>query len=103
MGHLKLRKLKLLILSDLHLGTYGLHAEELCHYLKSIEPETLILNGDIIDIWQSKKSYFPHSHFAIVEELLNKVRKGVKLIYLTGNHDDVLRRFSDFRKFFIIR
>ncbi|NDD47399.1 MAG: UDP-2,3-diacylglucosamine diphosphatase, partial [Flavobacteriia bacterium] len=52
------RALEAVILSDLHLGTFGCHAREILRYLKSIRPETIILNGDIIDIWNFKKSYF---------------------------------------------
>jgi UDP-2,3-diacylglucosamine pyrophosphatase LpxH len=53
------RTIDVLVLSDLHLGTYGCRAEELNDYLRSIKPRMVILNGDIIDIWQFKKSYFP--------------------------------------------
>lgn len=56
------RELELVVISDTHLGTYGCHAKELLNYLKSIRPQTLILNGDIIDIWNFRKSYFPKSH-----------------------------------------
>ena len=53
----KKRKIDILVLSDVHLGTYGCHAKELLQYLKSINPKTIILNGDIIDIWQFSKRY----------------------------------------------
>ncbi|MEL7124183.1 MAG: UDP-2,3-diacylglucosamine diphosphatase, partial [Bacteroidota bacterium] len=53
------RELDIVIISDVHLGTYGCHAKELLNYLKSVKVETLILNGDVIDMWQFKKSYFP--------------------------------------------
>ena len=53
----KKRKIDILVLSDVHLGTYGCHARELLQYLKSINPKTIILNGDIIDIWQFSKRY----------------------------------------------
>lgn len=89
-----MRKLDILVLSDLHLGTYGSHAEELLSYLKSVEVDTLILNGDIVDIWQFKKSYFPEPHFQVLKEIISKVCEGTKVYYLTGNHDDLLRRIS---------
>lgn len=91
------RKLDLCIISDTHLGTYGCQAEALIHYLKSIKPSTLILNGDIIDIWSFKKSYFPQLHMEVIQVLLKMMQKGTKIIYITGNHDELLRKYSDFR------
>ena len=61
------------VLSDLHLGTYGCRAKEIVTYLKSISPQILILNGDIIDIWQFSKHYFPSSHMAVIKEIMNLV------------------------------
>lgn len=92
----KKRKLDVVVISDVHLGTYGCHADELLKYLKSIEPETLILNGDIIDIWQFRKRYWPKSHMKVIKHLISLISKGVKVIYVTGNHDEMLRKFSDF-------
>ena len=91
-----LRKLDIVVISDVHLGTYGCHAKELCRYLKSIQPKILILNGDIIDIWQFRKRYFPPSHLKVLKHILNMASRGTKVYYLTGNHDESLRRFSDF-------
>ena len=65
------RAVETVIISDTHLGTYGCHAEELVRYLKSIRPEKLILNGDIIDIWQFSKSYFPKEHIRVIKEITN--------------------------------
>lgn len=90
------RNLDLVILSDIHLGTYGCHAEELLNYLHSIRPKTLILNGDIIDIWQFKKRYFPQSHLKVLKKLIDFAAKGTQVIYITGNHDEMLRKFTDF-------
>ena len=81
-------------MSDLHLGTYGCHAEDICDYLSSIKPEILILNGDIIDIWQFKKRYFPASHMQVLRKILKMAEKGCKVYYITGNHDEALRRYS---------
>ncbi len=90
------RELPIVVLSDLHLGTYGCRAKEIYRYLKSIKPEKLILNGDIIDIWQFRKSYFPKSHLKVLKQIFSMAAKGTKVYYLTGNHDEALRRFSDF-------
>jgi len=87
------RTIDVLVLSDLHLGTYGCRAEELLHYLRSIRPRMVVLNGDIIDIWQFKKSYFPASHMKVLKRLMKLAAK-VPVYYLTGNHDEALRRYS---------
>src|SRR4030095_7461035 len=55
----KKRKVELVVISDVHLGTYGCHAGELVNYMKSIKPKAVVLNGDIIDGWQFSKRYFP--------------------------------------------
>lgn len=89
------RQPDLVVISDVHLGTYGCHAKELLNYLKSIQPKILILNGDFIDIWQFRKSYFPPSHMQVIQRILKMAANGCKVYYLTGNHDDVLRRYSD--------
>jgi UDP-2,3-diacylglucosamine pyrophosphatase LpxH len=70
------RSVDVVVLSDLHLGTYGCHAREIVTYLKSISPQILILNGDIIDIWQFSKHYFPSTHVAVIKEVLNLVTSG---------------------------
>lgn len=87
------RPLDVLVLSDIHLGTYGCHAKELLQYLKSVNPKTLVLNGDIIDIWQFRKRYFPKAHLAVISQVIKMASKGTKVYYLTGNHDEMLRRF----------
>lgn len=88
------RSVEVAIISDTHLGTYGCKAKELLLYLKSIEPKILILNGDFIDIWQFKKSYFPESHLEVIKYILNLSLNNCQVIYLTGNHDEFLRKFS---------
>ncbi|WP_345952116.1 UDP-2,3-diacylglucosamine diphosphatase [Mucilaginibacter sp. PAMB04274] len=90
------REVDIVVISDVHLGTYGCHAKELLRYLKSIRPKKVILNGDIIDIWQFSKSYWPESHMKVVRRLLKFVTEGVPVYYLTGNHDEMLRKFADF-------
>jgi len=89
------REVDIAVISDVHLGTYGCHAKELLKYLKSIKPKMLILNGDIIDIWQFSKRYWPETHMKIVRKLMKFVVEGVPVYYLTGNHDELLRKFAD--------
>ncbi|MFN8286760.1 MAG: UDP-2,3-diacylglucosamine diphosphatase [Chitinophagales bacterium] len=91
------RKLKVAVISDVHLGTYGCHAEELNRYLKSIDPGVLIINGDFIDIWQLSKFYFPDSHWRVIQRVIKMMMHGTRVYYLTGNHDELLRKFSGFR------
>jgi UDP-2,3-diacylglucosamine pyrophosphatase LpxH len=88
------RGIEILVLSDVHLGTYGCRAKELLHYLKSIRPKVVVLNGDIIDIWQFSKNYWPKSHMKVVKHLVSWISKGVRIYYIPGNHDEMLRRFS---------
>jgi len=90
---LKRRKIELAVISDVHLGTYGCHADELIVYLNSIEPKKLVLNGDIIDIWQFNKRYFPASHLKVLRKLIGMASKGTEVYYITGNHDEMLRKF----------
>lgn len=89
------RKPQIVVISDTHLGTYGCHAKELLQYLKSVQPELLILNGDIIDIWNLSKSYFPASHMDVLRRIMKMASKGTKVVYITGNHDDMLRKYTD--------
>lgn len=89
------RPVEVVVISDLHLGTFGCNAKEIVNYLKSISPQILILNGDIIDGWQFSKRYFPASHMQVIKEIMNLASKGTRVIYITGNHDEMLRRYSD--------
>lgn len=89
------RHIDVAVISDVHLGTYGCHAKELVNYLRSISPQVLILNGDIIDGWQFSKSYFPAAHMSVIKEILHFVTQGTRVIYITGNHDEMLRRYSE--------
>ena len=92
---LKKRKVEVAVISDVHLGTYGCHAKELLDYLSSIKPKILILNGDIIDIWQFRKSYFPSKHLEVIKKIISMSTKGTKVYYITGNHDEFLRKITD--------
>ncbi|PST84038.1 UDP-2,3-diacylglucosamine hydrolase [Pedobacter yulinensis] len=89
------RDVDLIVISDVHLGTYGCHATELLRYLKSVRPGRIILNGDIIDIWQFSKNYWPETHMKIIRKLMKFMTEGVPIHYLTGNHDELLRKFTD--------
>ena len=89
------RPIDVCIISDVHLGTYGCHAKELCSYLASIKPKELILNGDIIDIWSFRKKYFPKEHMKVVRIIMKMAESGTKVVYVTGNHDEALRMYTD--------
>jgi UDP-2,3-diacylglucosamine pyrophosphatase LpxH len=66
----------------------------LLQYLKGIDPDILVLNGDIIDIWNFSKSYFPKSHMHVLRQILKMAENGTKTYYITGNHDEALRKYS---------
>ncbi len=78
---MKKRKVEVVVISDVHLGTYGCHAKELLAYLSSIKPKTLILNGDIIDIWQFRKSYFPASHLNVIKNNFVKFKRNESALF----------------------
>lgn len=88
------RPLDIVVLSDIHLGTVGCHALELLQYLNSINPKILILNGDFVDVWNFRKYYWPESHMMVLKTLLTMMTNGTDIYYLTGNHDEVLRKVS---------
>lgn len=90
---MQVRDIELLVISDIHLGTYGCHAKELLKYLKSVNPKRVVLNGDIIDIWQFKKRYWPQSHMQVIHYIMEWINSGVQVDYITGNHDELLRKF----------
>ena len=89
------REVEVLVLSDIHLGTKGCHAKELLQYLKTIQPKMVVLNGDIIDIWQFKKRYWPPLHTAILLHFIAWASEQIPVYYITGNHDEYLRKFAD--------
>ncbi|MAX79082.1 MAG: UDP-2,3-diacylglucosamine hydrolase [Crocinitomicaceae bacterium] len=91
------RPVDIVVISDVHLGTYGCRAKELLKYMKSIQPKHVILNGDIIDIWQFKKRYFPKAHIKVVKQIMNWIADGIQVDYITGNHDEMLRKFVGFK------
>ncbi|MBU3745051.1 MAG: UDP-2,3-diacylglucosamine diphosphatase [Sediminibacterium sp.] len=89
------RIIDLVVISDIHLGTFGCHASELVDYLRTIQPKMLVLNGDIVDIWQFNKRYFPKSHMQVIKEIFSLLGLGTQVVYITGNHDEIMRRYSD--------
>jgi UDP-2,3-diacylglucosamine pyrophosphatase LpxH len=87
-------KFRTLFLSDIHLGKRGCQADLLIDFLKYHDADTIFLVGDIIDGWRLKSGwYWPQSHNDVVQKLLRKVRKGSRMIYLPGNHDDFMRDY----------
>jgi UDP-2,3-diacylglucosamine pyrophosphatase LpxH len=81
-------------LSDIHLGTRGCQAERLLDFLRDNESDTLYLVGDIVDGWRLKRWwYWPQSHNDVVQKILRKARKGTKVIYIPGNHDEAARNY----------
>jgi UDP-2,3-diacylglucosamine pyrophosphatase LpxH len=81
-------------ISDLHLGTPGCQAVPLLDFLKRVECDTLYLVGDIIDGWQLKRQwYWPQTHNDVVQKLLRKVRKGTRVVFVPGNHDEFARKY----------
>ncbi len=93
---LEKRKIDVAVISDVHLGTYGCRASEVSRYLSTIDPSILVLNGDIIDIWQFSKKYWPAGHMQVIKQITSMLSRGVKVYYVTGNHDEMLRRFENF-------
>jgi UDP-2,3-diacylglucosamine pyrophosphatase LpxH len=88
------RQFRTLFLSDLHLGTRGCQAERLVEFLRHHDAETIYLVGDIVDGWQLRSSWhWPQAHNDVLQKLLRKVRKGTRIVYIPGNHDEFLREY----------
>src|ERR1700733_13190092 len=88
-------KLRTVFVSDIHLGFKGCSAELLLDFLHRVEMDTLFLVGDIIDVWSMKKSMFwPQAHNNVVRAILGKAKRGTKVIFVPGNHDEVFREFD---------
>ncbi|WP_271079104.1 UDP-2,3-diacylglucosamine diphosphatase [Aurantiacibacter sp. MUD61] len=89
------RKYRTVWISDVHLGTKGCNAELLIDFLDSVDSETMYLVGDIIDGWRLKKKfYWPAEHNDIVWRILKRAKRGTRIVYIPGNHDEMLRPFS---------
>ena len=89
------RRYRTIWLSDIHLGTRGCKAEYLIDFLRHNDAQTVYLVGDIVDGWRLRKSwYWPQTHNDVVQKLLRMVRKGSRVIYVPGNHDEWLRDYT---------
>ena len=87
-------QVRTVFISDIHLGTRGCQAHLVLDFLKNVEAETIYLVGDIIDGWRLKGGWFwPQTHNDVVQKFLRKVRKGTRVIYVPGNHDEFLRDY----------
>jgi UDP-2,3-diacylglucosamine pyrophosphatase LpxH len=83
-------------ISDLHLGTPGCRAEALLGFLRQVDCETLYLVGDIIDGWQLRRQWFwPQAHNDVIQKILRKARKGTRVVFVPGNHDEFARRYVE--------
>src|SRR6267154_372375 len=88
-------RLRTVFISDIHLGFKGCSAEWLLDFLHIVETDTLILVGDIIDVWSMQKNMFwPQSHNNVLRTILGKAKRGTKVIFVPGNHDEVFREFD---------
>ena len=95
-GGIPSRQYRAIWISDIHLGTRGSKAEFLLDFLRHTESEYLYLVGDIVDGWRLRKSvYWNQSHNDVIQKLLRKARKGTKVVYIPGNHDEALRDYVD--------
>jgi UDP-2,3-diacylglucosamine pyrophosphatase LpxH len=89
------RRFRTIWISDIHLGTKGCNAEMLIDFLDSTDSETMYLVGDIIDGWRLKKKfYWPQAHNDIVWRILKRAKRGTRIVYIPGNHDEMFRQFS---------
>lgn len=87
--------LRTVFISDIHLGFKGCSADLLLDFLHNVEMEYLFLVGDIIDVWSMKKTMFwPQSHNNVLRTILGKAKKGTKVVFVPGNHDEVFRDFD---------
>ena len=85
-------------ISDIHLGTRGCNAELLLDFLRRTESDYLYLVGDIVDVWRMRRSWYWHQmHNDVIQKILRKARKGTRVIYVPGNHDESFRDFAGHR------
>jgi len=90
-----MRRYRTIWISDIHLGTRGCKADFLVNFLRYNDADTIYLVGDIIDGWRLKRSwYWPQTHNDVVQKVLRKVRKGTRVVYVPGNHDEWLRDYT---------
>jgi UDP-2,3-diacylglucosamine pyrophosphatase LpxH len=91
---MKIREVETTVISDIHLATHASQPKKLLKYLKSVQLKTLVLNGDIIDSWRFSRNYFPKAHLKVIRQFIKMMEKGVQIYYITGNHDEFLRKFA---------
>jgi len=92
--HHPARRYRAIFVSDIHLGTAGCQAQALLGFLKAHRSDYLYLVGDIVDGWQLRRRWFwPQSHNDVVQKLLRRARKGCKVVFIPGNHDEFARGF----------
>lgn len=92
--HAPILHVRTVFISDIHLGTPGCQAKALLQFLRDVECDTLYLVGDIVDGWQLRRSWhWPQAHNDVVQKLLRKVRKGTRVVFVPGNHDEFARRY----------
>jgi len=91
---MKIREIEVAVISDIHLATHACKPKKVLKYLKSIQPKILVLNGDIIDSWRFSRNYFPKQQLKVIRQLIKMMEKGIQVFYITGNHDEFLRKFS---------
>ena len=88
------RQVRAIFISDIHLGTRNAQADALLQFLRCVDAETIYLVGDIVDFWKVQRGpFWPQSHNDVIQKLLRKVRKGTRLVYIPGNHDEGLRAY----------
>lgn len=91
------RNLDILVISDLHLGTYGSEADEVLAYLDTINANKIVINGDFVDIMLFNKNFWPSSHMKVIKYFLDLISQGKEIYYVTGNHDELMRKFLNFK------
>ena len=91
------RNLDILVISDLHLGTYGSEADEVLAYLDTINADKIVINGDFVDIMLFNKRFWPSSHMKVIKYFLDLISQGKEIYYVTGNHDELMRKFLNFK------
>jgi UDP-2,3-diacylglucosamine pyrophosphatase LpxH len=88
------QRYRALFISDVHLGARGCQADKLLDFLRHHDADTIYLVGDIVDGWQLRSGwYWPQAHNDVVQKLLRKARKGARIVYTPGNHDEFLRNY----------
>jgi UDP-2,3-diacylglucosamine pyrophosphatase LpxH len=91
-------RFRALFISDVHLGTRSAQAEALIAFLRDVDADVIYLVGDIVDLWKVRRGpHWPQSHSDVLQKLLRKARKGARLVYVPGNHDEGLRAYCGLR------